>query len=112
MLPTYPAVLSGNRLVWSGEAPPGLDSASIPVHVTLLTAPPVGRPIAEAGIVRPFSAAQSAWRFVAAFCCAPVSRIVNITAAATRAMAACRRQPWFVIEGVPRLGILPIESRR
>jgi hypothetical protein len=42
MLPTYPAVLSGHRLVWSGEAPPVLDSASIPVHVTLLTAPPGG----------------------------------------------------------------------
>ncbi len=40
MLPTYPAVLSGDRLVRSGDAPAGLAAANVPVHVTLL-APPV-----------------------------------------------------------------------
>lgn len=39
MLPTYPAVLSGDRLIWSGDSPPG-STAGVPVHVTLL-APPV-----------------------------------------------------------------------
>jgi hypothetical protein len=38
MLPTYPAVLSGDRLVWSDGAPAGL-SGSVPVYVTLLTPP-------------------------------------------------------------------------
>jgi hypothetical protein len=39
MLPTYPAVLSGDRLVWSGDAPAGLAAAPVPVHVTLLSQP-------------------------------------------------------------------------
>ena len=39
MLPTYPAVLSGDRLVWSGDAPPGVAVVGVPVHVTLLTTP-------------------------------------------------------------------------
>jgi hypothetical protein len=39
MLPTYPAVLSGDRIVWSGDSPPGLSAAGVPVHVTLLAPP-------------------------------------------------------------------------
>lgn len=39
MLPTYPAVLSGDRIVWSGDAPPGLAVTGVPVHITLLTPP-------------------------------------------------------------------------
>jgi hypothetical protein len=39
MLPTYPALLSGDRIVWSADAPPGLSAASVPVHVTLLAQP-------------------------------------------------------------------------
>jgi hypothetical protein len=38
MLPTYPAVLSGDRLVWSGDAPP-VPAVGVPVHVTLLAPP-------------------------------------------------------------------------
>jgi hypothetical protein len=39
MLPTYPAVLSGDHLVWIGDAPAGLTVANVPVHVTFLTPP-------------------------------------------------------------------------
>jgi hypothetical protein len=38
MLPTYRAVLTDNRLEWSGETPPGLTGRGR-VHVTLLDPP-------------------------------------------------------------------------
>lgn len=40
MLHTYPATLTGDRLIWSGDAPLGLAPAGVPVHVTVL-APPI-----------------------------------------------------------------------
>ncbi|MBA4068040.1 MAG: hypothetical protein C0501_30910 [Isosphaera sp.] len=39
MLPTYPAVLTDDRLEWSGETPPGL-TGRVRVYVTLLDPPP------------------------------------------------------------------------
>lgn len=41
MLHTYPATLTGDRLIWSGDAPLGLAPAGVPVHVTVLALPPV-----------------------------------------------------------------------
>ncbi len=38
MLPTYPAVLSGDRVEWTGEVPANL-AARVRVHVTLLDPP-------------------------------------------------------------------------
>lgn len=40
MLPTYPAVLTGDRLQWTGDTPAGLTAVPVPVHVTLLAPPP------------------------------------------------------------------------
>jgi hypothetical protein len=38
MLPTYPAVLTDDRIEWTGEAPPGL-GARVRVNITLLDPP-------------------------------------------------------------------------
>lgn len=51
MLPTYKAVLKGDRLEWSGERPPQTEAVS--VHVTVLEHQPAtgssdGRSMAEA----------------------------------------------------------------
>jgi hypothetical protein len=40
MLPTYPAVLTGDRLQWTGDPPAGLTTVPVPVHVTLLAPAP------------------------------------------------------------------------
>ena len=40
MLHTYPATLTGDRLIWSGDAPQGLAPVGVPVHVTVLVIPP------------------------------------------------------------------------
>lgn len=49
MLPTYPAVLRGDRIEWSGDAPGNLvPERAIKVHVTLIDELPTGDP-AEQG---------------------------------------------------------------
>lgn len=40
MLPTYPATLTGDWLIWTGDAPLGLAPAGVHVHVTVLALPP------------------------------------------------------------------------
>lgn len=39
MLPTYTAVLTGDRLTWTGDTPVGIADTNVPVHVTLLAPP-------------------------------------------------------------------------
>ena len=40
MLLTYPAILRDGKLEWGADGPPPLSDVAVPVHVTLLVAPP------------------------------------------------------------------------
>jgi hypothetical protein len=45
MLETYPAILLGNRIEWSGEAPTDLPhNVGVRVHITLLERPSPAKP--------------------------------------------------------------------